>query len=72
MTTTTPREAARRAGVEPAYLARLCELGIVTPHASDRFTEGGVRRAQLARTLEEAGLPLDAMATSLRSRLLTL
>ncbi len=64
--------AARRAGVEPEYLARLVGLGIVTSDASDRFTEGGVRRAQLARTLEEAGLPLEGLATALRSRHVTL
>jgi hypothetical protein len=47
-------EAAKRAGVEPAYLDRLIELGIIAPGAGDRLSKGDVRRAQMARTLETA------------------
>jgi hypothetical protein len=52
-------EAAKRAGVEPAYLDRLIELGIIAPGAGDRLNKGDVRRTQNARTLETA-MPVTA------------
>jgi hypothetical protein len=60
-------EAAARAGIEPSYLNRLIELGIVTSDANGCLTLGAVRRAQLAHTLATAGLPLEALASVLKS-----
>jgi adenylate cyclase len=51
--------AAERAGVGPSYLARLVDLGILTPESPDRFSPGDVRRVLMARSLEDAGIPLE-------------
>src|SRR4051812_24685188 len=56
--------AAERAGVEPAYLGRLVDLGIITLEAPDRFSAGDIRRALLAASLEEAGIPLEGVAAA--------
>jgi adenylate cyclase len=65
-------EAAQRAGVEPAYLDRLIELGIIAPGAGDRLSKGDVRRAQMARTLETAGISLEGLAAGLEGGYLSL
>jgi adenylate cyclase len=65
-------EAAERAGVEPAYLDRLIELGIVRPEEPDGFSPGDVRRVLLAKSLEDAGIPLDAVADAMRRGALSL
>ena len=72
MTGYAREQAAERAGVEPDYLDRLVDLGILAPEAPDRFTAGDVRRVQLARTLEDAGMPLDGLARALREGTLSL
>ena len=64
--TCSREEAAERAGVAPAYLTRLIELGILTPADPDGFSDGDVRRAMMARSLEDAGIPLDRVAEALR------
>ncbi|HJX07286.1 MAG TPA: adenylate/guanylate cyclase domain-containing protein [Actinomycetota bacterium] len=58
-------QAAEKAGVDPSHFARLQELGIV-PEGRDTFTEGDVRRALTARSLEAAGIPLDVLGDALR------
>ncbi len=58
-------EAADRAGVEPAYLARLVELGILGSEQPDRFSPGDVRRVSMVKSLEDAGIPLDGVAAAL-------
>jgi len=65
-------EAAKRAGVEPSYIDRLMELGIITPDVSDQLSKGDVRRAQMAQTLETAGIALDDLAASIRDGHLSL
>lgn len=65
-------EAAIRAGVEPTYLERLIELGIITPGLADQLTKGDLRRAQMAQTLENAGIVPESLAAGLREGLLTL
>ena len=71
--TSYPRaEAAERAGVELELLDRLIELGIVTPRSDDRVSTGGVRRAIMAKSLEDAGIPLDAVAEALARGALSL
>jgi adenylate cyclase len=62
----TRQDVARRAGVDPEYVDRLVELGILTPGPEDAFTTGDVRRARWVRSWEEAGVPLDGMAAAVR------
>jgi adenylate cyclase len=59
-------DVAERAGVEPSFLVRLVELGILTPEEPDHFTPGDVRRALIARSLEGAGIPLDEVAAAMQ------
>jgi len=64
--TSYPRaEAADRAGVEPGYLDRLVELGILSPERTDHFSPGDVRRVLLARSLDDAGIPLEGVAAAI-------
>jgi adenylate cyclase len=65
-------EAANRAGVDPAYVDRLIELGIIAPDASDQLTKGDVRRVQMAQTLEKAGITLAGVAAGIRDGSLSL
>ncbi|HKQ03377.1 MAG TPA: adenylate/guanylate cyclase domain-containing protein [Actinomycetes bacterium] len=62
----TRQEVARRAGVDPDYLERLVELGIVIPEAGDSFSPGDVLRARWMRSLERAGVPLKGIAAAIR------
>jgi adenylate cyclase len=68
----TREEAARRAGVGPEYVVRLVELGMLTPEQPDRFSPGDVRRVQLARSLEDAGIALDDVAAAMERGALSL
>lgn len=72
MTTYSREDAAERAGVDPAYVARLVNLGILSPNEPDRFGPGDVRRVLMARSLEHAGIPIDGVADALRRGALTL
>jgi class 3 adenylate cyclase len=67
----TVEQAAERAGVEPAYMVRLRDLGIL-PHDGDSYTQGDVRRALTARSLEGAGIPLDTVGDAMQRGALTL
>src|SRR6478672_9736447 len=60
------QEVARRAGVDPGYVDRLVELGILRPGQDDLFSQSDVLRARWVHGLEEAGVPLDGMATAVR------
>jgi adenylate cyclase len=60
------REVGRGAGVDPEYVDRLVELGILRPGAGDAFSLGDVRRARWVRSFEEAGVPLEGMAAAVR------
>ena len=64
--------AAERAGVEPSYLVRLVDLGILAPVDPDRFSPGDVRRALMANSLEDAGIPLEGVAAGMQSGALSL
>ena len=68
----TRESAAARAGVEPDYLGRLVELGILAPDGPERFSGGDVRRALMARSLEDAGISLDAVADAMQRGALSL
>jgi adenylate cyclase len=65
-------DAATRAGVEPAFFDRLIELGLVGPGTDDRWSAGDVRRAIMAKSLEDAGIPLDAVAEAMARGALSL
>jgi adenylate cyclase len=60
------QEVAQRAGVDPGYVDRLVELGILTPAAGDAFSPGDALRARWLQSLERAGVPLDGMAAAIR------
>ena len=67
----TRADVASRAGVEPEFVDRLCELGILAAE-DDAFTEGDVRRARIMDGLDAAGLPMDAVAEGMRRRVVEL
>src|SRR5512132_1406829 len=72
MTSYSPEDAAERAGVEPSYLVRLVDLGILAPEEPDRFSPGDVRRVLMARSLEDAGIPLEGVAAAIQHGALSL
>jgi adenylate cyclase len=61
------REVAQRAGVEPAYVAKLVGFGVLAPNDGGNFTEGDVRRVRLYQGLERTGLPLEAIREALEA-----
>jgi len=67
----TRQEVAQRAGVDPDYLDRLVELGILTPAAGDAFSPGDVLRARWLQSLERAGVPLEGLAAAVRDGVLS-
>ena len=60
------QEVAQRAGVDPDYVDRLVELGVLTPDAGDAFSPGDVLRARWLQSFEGAGVPLEGMAAAVR------
>ena len=72
MTWYSRENAAERAGVEPNYLVRLVDLGILTCEEPDRFSPGDVRRVLMAKSLEDAGIPLDGVAAAIQRGALSL
>jgi class 3 adenylate cyclase len=66
------QEVAQRAGVDPGYIDRLVELGILTPEEADTFSPGDALRARWLQSLERAGVPLDRMAAAVRDGTLSL
>ena len=65
-------QAAERAGVEPQHIARLIDLGILVPKREDRFSSGDVRRVQMAKSLEDAGILLQDVAAAIQRGALSL
>jgi class 3 adenylate cyclase len=65
-------EAARRAGVEIDFLDQLEDLGLVTPTDDGGYSRGQVRRAQLVRTLDQAGIPLEGLAAGVQRGVISL
>jgi adenylate cyclase len=59
-------EVAERAGVDPDYIDRLVELGILTPATGDAFSPGDMLRARWVQSLQRAGIPLEGMAAAVR------
>lgn len=58
-------DAADRAGVEPGYVARLVDLGILERGEGDRYTPGDVRRVMMVKSLEESSIALDGIAAAI-------
>lgn len=58
--------AAVRAGVEPAEILRLTELGILVPDPDGRYGDGDVRRVLVVFALERSGVSIDGLAQLLR------
>ena len=67
MTWYSREAAAERVGVEPSYLGRLVDLGILSPEGPDRFSPGDVRRVLMTKSLEDAGIPLEGLAAGIQS-----
>jgi adenylate cyclase len=67
----TRQQVTQRAGVDPDYVDRLVELGILTPAAGDGFSPGDVLRARWVQSLERAGVPLEGMAAAVRDGVLS-
>jgi adenylate cyclase len=63
--TLTRADVARRAGVDPGFVDRICQLGILA-REDDRYTEGDMRRARILHALDAAGLPLEAVGEGVR------
>ena len=72
MTWYSREDAAERVGVEPSYLVRLADLGLLAPEEPDRFSPGDLRRVMMARSLEDAGIPLEGVAAAIRRGALSL
>jgi class 3 adenylate cyclase len=66
------RDVAARAGVDEAFVERLCGLGILASRGDDRFTVGDVRRTRILSALEAAGMPMDAVAEAIRRGIIEL
>jgi adenylate cyclase len=67
----TRQDVAQQAGVDPDYVDRLVELGILTPAAGDAFSPGDALRARWVQSLERAGVPLAGMAAAVRDGVLS-
>lgn len=63
--TFTRAEIAHGAGVDAAFVDRLCELGILSPER-DELTEGDLRRVRILHSLTDAGLPIEAIGEGVR------
>ena len=62
----TRQEVAQRAGVDPGYVDRLVELGVLTPAGAEGFSPGDALRARWLQSLERAGVPLEGLAAAIR------
>ncbi|HZB02526.1 MAG TPA: adenylate/guanylate cyclase domain-containing protein [Actinomycetota bacterium] len=60
------QEVAEKAGVDPDYVDRLVEFGILRPRMGDTLSRGDARRARWVQSLERAGVPLDGIAAAVR------
>jgi len=60
------QDVADRAGVDPDYVDRLVDLGILRPGSGTTFSAGDVRRARWVQSFERGGVPLEGMAAAVR------
>ena len=61
----TRQEVAQRAGVAPDYVDRLVAFGILIPAGGEVFSPGDVLRARWVQSLEQAGVPLEGLASAI-------
>jgi len=59
--------AAERAGTSVEELRGLVDLGILQLDADGRFSDGDIRRVGVVHSLVTASIPLDLLASALRS-----
>jgi adenylate cyclase len=57
-------DAADRAGVDVAYLAHLVEIGILAPREADQYSATDIRRVLMIKSLQDAGIALDGLASA--------
>jgi adenylate cyclase len=67
----TRQEVAQRAGVDPDFVDRLVEFGVLTPGAGGAFSPGDALRARWLQSLERAGVPLEGLASAVRDGVLS-
>jgi len=58
-------DVADRAGVDPGFVQRLIDTGVLASATGGDFSEGDVRRVRLYQGLEGTGLPLEAIREAL-------
>jgi adenylate cyclase len=61
-------EAAERSGLTVTELSRFVDIGVIQPHADQRFTPGDLRRAALINSLVLSGVPPESLAAAIRDR----
>jgi adenylate cyclase len=62
----TRAQIAAGAGIDVAFVDRLCEESILAAAQPDAFTEGDLRRARIVHGMVEGGLPLEAIGEGVR------
>ena len=65
-------QVADRAGVDPGYVARLIQVGVLEADENGLLSDGDARRVRIVQTLEGAGLPLEGLGQAIRSGVLSL
>jgi len=68
----TEKELAEGAGVAPALVRRLADLGIVPGEDGEGFPASDARRVRVAQACDRAGLPLDGIAKAIAEGRLSL
>ena len=66
MRSLTRNQIADQAGVNPAFVDRLVDIGVLVPGEGDTFVPGDVRRARLLDGLAASGLPVEDVAEAAR------
>jgi len=66
MRSLTRNQIADQAGVDPAFVDRLVDIGVLVPGEGDTFVPGDVRRARLLDGLAASGLPVEDVAEAAR------
>jgi adenylate cyclase len=65
-------DTAKLAGVDPEYVDRLLDLGILEADEGGDFRAGSPQRVRIVQMLEDAGLPLDGLGEALGRDLVSL
>lgn len=68
----TIEEAAKRAGVAEDSVAKYAGLGLIDVEEAGEFSDEDIRRVQVFQTLEQAGLPIEGVATLVKAGHLSL